>query len=204
MADPQTSPPDGEFPADNKPAKFVGEEGGDERSTPAKNLGAAVVIAVIAILAMFLALQLDSPDTVFTAPGLLPFVTGASLLVMAIYLGYLAIRDGGAENYAGRMRTAIAVYFGDTENRRGLLLMAIIVIYITLVGLIDFDLRLPTAIFTFQLSSYEVISVPAIALILWIFWRGPVWKCVVISLVTVEVLAWIFRYAFYILMPTGG
>lgn len=188
----------------DEPAAFHGEESADERSTPTKNLGAAIVIAAIAVYVMIEAVGFETPNTIYTAPGLLPFLTGATLLVMALYLGILGIRNGGAADVAGRVTRAMAAYFANIEDRRTLMLMAILLLYVLLIGWIDFTLRLPTPLFEFQISSFEVISVPLIAVVLWIFWRAPAWKCALVSLVLIEVLANTFRYAFYILMPTGS
>ena len=43
----------------------------------------------------------SSHTAVVAAPGLLPFVVGFSLLLMAVALGALAVRDGGARNLFG-------------------------------------------------------------------------------------------------------
>jgi hypothetical protein len=204
MADTDGQPVSSNGELDDEPAPFHGEESGDERSTPTKNLGAAIVIAAVAIYAMVEAVGFETPNTVYTAPGLLPFLTGATLLVMALYLGVLAVRHGGATDVAGRVARSVSAYFKNEEDRRTLMLMGIVLLYVLLVGWIDFTLRLPTPLFDFQISSFEVISVPLIAIVLWIFWRAPAWRCTLVSLVLIEALANTFRSAFYILMPTGG
>ena len=80
MTDDLKSPPEDEA------ASFIGEEESDERSTPGMNLGAAIVIGLLSILAMALSLRMPNPSTIYTAPGLLPFLTGLSLLIMAFAL----------------------------------------------------------------------------------------------------------------------
>lgn len=183
--------------------KFSGEEGGDERATPHKDLGAAVVIGAIAIFAMAMSLGLEVPTTAYTAPGLLPFLTGLSLLAMAVGLGAGAVRKGGAANYGAAMRLATDKYFAQRENRRTLLLMAVLFGYVLVVGHINFDLRIPTDVFVFQFSSWEAISIPVLAGILRYFWRGEYWKCGLLSAAMVFALAGVFRYAFHILLPAG-
>lgn len=183
--------------------KFTGEEGGSERATPHKDLGAAVVVGMIALAAMLLSLRLDVPTSVYTAPGLLPFLTGLSLLVMAIGLGAGAIRKGGTSHYSQAMRAGAKRYFGARENRRTLFLMLVLFGYVLAVGHVDFDLRMPTSFFVFQFSSWEAISIPVLAGILRHFWRGPWWGCGLLSIGMVFALAGIFRYAFHILLPAG-
>lgn len=190
--------------APDEPARFTGEEGGDERATPRKDLGAAVVIGAIAITAMALSLRLEVPTSIFTAPGLFPFLTGLSLLAMAVGLGVGAVRRGGTNDYLAASLVAARGYLMQRENRRTLLLMAVLIGYVLLAGLINFDLRYPTSFFVFQFSSWEAISIPVLAGVLWFFWRGAWWKCGLLSALMVFALAGIFRYAFHILLPAAG
>lgn len=183
--------------------RFTGEEGGDERATPHKDLGAAILIGVIAIFAMILSLRLEMPTSIYTAPGLLPFLTGLSLLAMAIGLGVGALRKGGGENYRDAMRNGAAIYLGARANRRTLILMVALCVYILIAGQISFDLRFPTSVFVFQFSSWEAISIPVLAGILRYFWHGAWWKCGLLSVLMIFMLAGIFRYAFHILLPAA-
>ena len=185
-------------------ARFTGEEGGGERTTPRKDLGAAVLIGVIAVAAMIFSLRLEVPTSIYTAPGLFPFLTGLSLLAMAIGLGASALRDGGAADFFPGSLAAAQNYLAQRQNRRTLLLMAVLIVYVLLAGQISFDLRYPTSFFVFQFSSWEAISIPVLAAVLWFFWRAPVWKCGLLSILMVFALAGIFRYAFHILLPAAG
>lgn len=190
--------------APEEKARFTGEEGGSERTTPRKDLGAAVVIGALALAAMALSLRLEVPTSIFTAPGLFPFLTGLSLLAMAIGLGASAIRSGGAVDFFPATRAAVRTFLLQRENRRTLLLMAVLVLYVFLAGQISFDLRYPTTFFVFQFSSWEAISIPILMVVLWFFWRGAWWKCGLLSVAMVFALAGIFRYAFHILLPAAG
>ncbi len=181
--------------------EFGGEENTAEQTSPAKDFGSSVVIALIAVAVSVMSMRLDVPGGAFTAPGLLPLVTSLSLLLMAVALGTKAVRAGGATGFVSAAVSAARRYLGDAEGRRALLLIGIVVAYVVLVGQISFNWRIPTPIFVFQISSYEVISIVVIATVLKLFWREPLWRCVLISLLTVEVLAAIFRYGFGIIMP---
>jgi len=189
-------------PADQ--SRFTGEEGGDERATPRKDFGAAVVIGAIAIAAMALSLRLEVPTSIYTAPGLFPFLTGLSLLAMAIGLGVGALRRGGASGYFPAVTSTVRTYLAQRESQRTLLLMAVLTVYVVLGGLISFDLRYPTSFFVFQFSSWEAISMPVLAAVLWFFWRGAWWKCGLFAILMVFALAAIFRYAFHILLPAAS
>lgn len=183
---------------------FTGEEGGDERSTPRKDLGAAVVIGALAIAAMVLSVRLEVPTSIYTAPGLFPFLTGLSLLAMAIGLGAGALRRGGAQNFFAATIAAARTYLARQDSQRTLLLMAVMTAYVLICGAVSFDLRLPTSFFVFQFSSWEAVSIPILVGVLRFFWRGPWWKCALYGALMVFALAAIFRYAFHILLPAAS
>ena len=181
-------------------AHFVGEEGGDERSTPAKDLVAAGAIALLAVVAMVLAVQLRSPGSLYSAPGLLPFLTGLSLMAMAAGLAAKAIRRGALADMA-RRRADSRPADDSGDGRRTLLLITMVVLYVLIVGQVSFDLRFPLGFATPRFSSYEAVSIPFLAIVLRVFWRAPSWKCLLIAAIVVIALASVFRYGFNILLP---
>lgn len=89
------------------------------------------------------------------------------------------------------------------EAHRTAQLMALVTAYVLLVGLVNFEFGVPLGFFTVRISSYELISVIMVAWILRLFWRAHPARCLVVALVSVEVLATIFRYGFGIPMPAG-
>lgn len=188
---------------EDEKAVFTGEENVGERSTPKKDLTAALFLAVLSFVAMYYAWQLKVPDSLFTAPGLLPFLTGLTLLVMAFGLGFKAARQGAALGFFEGNGAVVIDYFQDIENRRTLLLTAIIFVWVVIVGQITFDLRLPTPIHVFHFSSYEAISIPMLTLILRIFWRATWARCSLVSIIAIIALATAFRDGFKILLPEG-
>ncbi len=190
--------------APREKSAFTGEEGGDERSTPNKDLAASVVIAAISLLAMVLAAQWKVPDTISTAPGFLPFLTGLSLFTMAIGLAVRAIRLGGRLNSAASFFKGIRNFVADEENLRTLALFAIVFVYIILVINVGFDLRYQTGFFVFRFSSFELFSIITLTIILKFFWRATLLRCFLVATVWSVVLASIFRHGFHILLPGSG
>ena len=181
-----------------------GEEELEERSTPNKDLASAVIIAVVAVLVMVFSLRLDVPGSFYTAPGLLPFITGFTLLLMALTLGVRAIRAGAKIKPTGLLGGSAMMtrgFWSDEQNRRRPILTVLVITYVLLVAFINFDLRVPTPLFEFQISSYEVISVIMVTWLLRMFWKASLLRCFVTALITVEALAAVFRYGFGILMP---
>lgn len=188
-----------------KKSVFVGEEDVEERSTPGKDLAAAIVIGALSIFAMVLALLLDVPVSIWTAPGLLPFITGLTLLCMVLALGIQAAKRGGVQALReGGGNLLKPLSDKDNEDRRLLMLTGIVVTYILLVDFITFDLRFPTAIVTFYFSSFEFVSIPVLAGVLKMFWRAGWGRCLVIAAFVVIALASVFRYGFKIPLPGAG
>lgn len=183
---------------------FHGEEEVAEPVSARQNLIAAIVIGAIAILAMVLAVRLEVPGRLVAAPGLLPFLVGFSLLLMAVALGALAVRDGGAKNLFGGLSGA-GEWLRDEERRRTLLLFAIIVAYVVVVDQVPFEWRWRVGAFDLRFSGYELFSIASLTVILRIFWRRPlVPHCFGVAFVVVMALAAVFRYGFRTLLPGLG
>ena len=192
--------------AASRQARIGGGEGPD-RAAAGKDLGAALVIAIFAALTVVLSMRLDVPGSISTAPGLFPVIIGSTLCVMAAVLGWRAIRAGAALGAFGglprRWANAVRELGSTGESARTALLMAMVTAYVSLVGLINFEFSLPMGFFTVRVSSYEVISVIMVAWILRLFWRAHPARCLIVALVSVEILASIFRFGFGIPMPAG-
>ena len=182
---------------DTTPARFVGEEGEDTRSSPRKDLIASAVIGLVSITAMVLALRMPTQGSFYSAPGLLPFLVGLSLFAMSAGLAIKALRRGALRNADARP----AVSLSSGEVIAVPFLIGVVAIYIVALDLFTFDIDLPTPIFLFQFSSYELISAITLLVLLKIFWRAALWRCALVSVVWVAALASVFRYAFHILLP---
>ncbi|MBT3989895.1 MAG: hypothetical protein HON14_03785 [Rhodospirillaceae bacterium] len=184
---------------------FTGEEGGEERSSPRKDFIASIVVALLGIFAMILAVDLGKPESLYTAPGLLPFVTGASLILMAIGLFVKTKRRYGLEEMLkSDGLQAIINYLGYIESRRTLMLMVVIFVYVMVLGQMDMDLRFKTSFYTFRFSGFELVSIPVIFFILRFFWRSTILNCFLVSTGIVVFLAVVFRDGFQILLPGSG
>ena len=147
---------------------------------------------------------MPNPGTLFTAPGLLPFLTGLALLIMAAGLCIRSVATGGVKALFQGPGQVVRDYFADIENWRTLLLIGIIILYVLVTQQIAFDLRFPTKLFTFSFSSYELISIITLTLVLRIFWRATLLRCLLVSAFWIIALASVFRYGFHILLPGLG
>jgi hypothetical protein len=100
---------------------FAEEVCDEQRSSSGKDLTAAAAVAVFSLYVMFIAVRMPNPDTIFTHPGLLPFLTGLTLLLMAVGLAIRAVRREGARSLCQAPWRSVQNYFKDIENLRTLL-----------------------------------------------------------------------------------
>lgn len=203
--DRKTHPPVDE-PEDSAASQLLSEEGGDA-ATPGRDLAAASVVGVVAILAVVLGLLMPNPEkNIFTAPGFMPILTGLSLLAMAIGLGAGALKRGGGSELNLSPAELLGRYFADYENQWALILMGLVVVYVVLLDWVTFIITVPLVIGGFRLgfSSFEAVTIPMLAIGLRIFWPKSFLQCLIVSAISTLVLAAAFRYGFRIPLPGSG
>ena len=204
--DDRSAHPQSDEPEDTAASQLVSEEGGDAVS-PGRDLAAAGVVGVIALLAIILGLLMPNPESnIFTAPGFMPILTGLSLLAMAIGLGAGALKRGGGSELNLSPAELLGRYFADYENQWALILMGLVVVYIVLLDWVTFIITVPLVIGGFRLgfSSFEAVTIPMLAIALRIFWPKSFLQCLVVSAISTLVLAAAFRYGFRIPLPGSG
>lgn len=204
--DDRSAHPQSDEPEDAAASNLLSEEGGDA-ATPGRDLAAAGVVGVVAILAVILGLLMPNPEkNIFTAPGFMPILTGLSLLAMAIGLGAGALKRGGGSELNLSPAELLGRYFADYENQWALILMGLVVVYIVLLDWVTFIITVPLVIGGFRLgfSSFEAVTIPMLAIALRIFWPKSFLQCLVVSAISTLVLAAAFRYGFRIPLPGSG
>jgi hypothetical protein len=177
---------------------FAGEEDVDAASTPQKDLVSACVIAAVSLGAIALAWAMPDPGrTIFTHPGLLPIVVGAMLLAMVIGLAVRALR----EMLTPGAHSIVAAQASEDPSWRAWLLVGLVVLFVVALDVVTFRLRWSLGGIELKLSSFEVVAIPMTAVILRIFWRKSVVRCLVVAVIAVLLLTAAFRYGFKIPMP---
>ena len=185
---------------------FLSEESPGNAS-PGRDLAAAACVGVLAVFAILLALLMPNPgESFFTAPGFMPFLTGFSLLVMTIGLGAGALKRGAWKGARPAPGARVRRYFADYENQWAIILMGVVLLYALLIDWVTFEVAVPLGIAGWRVgfSSFEAVTIPALAVVLRIFWPKPFLRCLVVSLVSTMVLAAAFRYGFGIPLPGSG
>lgn len=182
-------------------SRLRGEEDTGAEATPLNDLISATIISVLAMSVMVMSVNLENPERLLTAPGLLPFLTGLALLLMAITLGLQALRGGAAQGFFSALVTGLRSIGTSAEHRRAALLGLLVAAYVVVVAQLSFELRVSTRRFEFLFTSFELVSIVVVAVILKLFWRASVLRCVIVAVLAVETLALSFRYGFNLIMP---
>ena len=137
--------------ADEK--RVISEDANAGLASPIMDLTAAVVIAVIAIVVAAESLRLPVPGgVVFTAPGLLPFLTAASLVVMAVLLGFSAVTRRRA------IPRALDRFEIPADAMRSLSLGGIVVLYVLALQVVPFEVSFDIGSLHFYIGAFGSIG----------------------------------------------
>ncbi len=180
--------------ADEK--RVISEDANAGLATPIMDLSAAVVIAVIAIVVAVESLRLPVPGgVVFTAPGLLPFLTAASLVVMAVLLGLSAVT---------RRRTtprALDRFDIPADAMRSLTLGGIVVLYVLALQVVPFEASFNVGSLHFYIGAFEPVSIVFVTGLLRLYWKAPLWACLAVTVAWIAFLSIVFRMLFQTPLP---
>lgn len=182
----------------NEQVKFEGEEPEAGYAAPGLDLIAAGVLIAISVVVMIASTTLPVPGGLRTAPGLLPFLTAASLGVMAILLGVSALhrRRAGVVSDPADARDGV-------EDRRVALLALTVTLYVGALQVLAFQVFFSIAGVPFVLSAFEPVTVLTLAAIIHVSWRGPLWITVLICVGWTLTLSLVFQKLFLIPLPGG-
>ncbi len=196
MTDNQTAQPhSSKYDLAEDEPRVLSEGPNADLANPVMDLVAAVVIAAIAIFVVIASLRLPVPAGVFTAPGLLPFLTAASLLVMALVLGYSAVV---------RRRTmprALDRFDIPEEFQRTLALGGIVILYVLGLQVVPVAVSFNIGPLHFLIGAFETVSLVIITGLLKLYWRAPLWACLAVTVGWIAFLSIVFRMLFQTPLP---
>lgn len=179
----------------DRQSTFGGEDPSAGYATPVMDLAAAVVLTAIGLWVMIEAVLLPMPGQLFTAPGLLPFLTGASIVIMALALARSAlVRRRATEPGAD-------IFELPDDFRRSLGLGAIIIIYVSALQLLPIEAAATILGARVVIGSFEAVSIVVLTTVLSLYWRQPLWACLGVALIWIAFLSGMFRVVFNIPLP---
>lgn len=175
--------------------RVISEDANAGMASPIMDLVAAIVVAAISIFIAIASLQLPVPGHIFTAPGLLPFLTSASLLVMALVLGYTAVVRRRA------MPHALDRFEVPEDYKRSLTLGGIVILYVLALQVVPIDFSFNIGSLHFVIGAFETVSVIVITGLLKLYWRAPLWACLCVTVGWIAFLSVVFRMLFQTPLP---
>ena len=176
--------------------KFEGEDPNAGFASPTLDLIAAAILIAIAVAMMVAAWRLPMPGGIHTAPGLLPFIVAASLLLMALGLGASAL--------ARRRAFSHMPAFADRDvstDLRSLALAIAVAIYIAALQTLAFQHNISVFGTNLRLTAFEPATIVTLTTIIHLSWRGPFWITASISIVWTLILSLVFQLVFRIPLP---
>ena len=176
--------------------KFEGEEPGSDYASPILDMIAAAILVAISVVTMVASVRLPMPGAIHTAPGLLPFIVAASLMVMALGLGASAF----ARHRAG-LRMSLLSGRDLGTDARSLVLAVAVAIYIAALQSLAFQQNFQLFGANLRLTAFEPCTIIALAAIMHMSWRGPIWITATVSVVWTVVLSLVFQIVFRIPLP---
>jgi len=182
----------------NEKVVFEGEDGNAGYASPALDLIATAFLLALSGLVIVASWRLPIPGGLATAPGLLPFLTAASLAIMAVLLGISAIvrhREGARLWDAGAR--------DSSQDGRTFILVAAVAVYIGGLHVLAFQYYFNIGTIPMVLSAFEPVTIIALASIIHLFWRGPLWITALISVGWTLTLSLVFQKMFNIPLPGG-
>jgi hypothetical protein len=162
---------------------------------PVLDLIAAASLVALSVWVMIEAARMEVPGALATAPGLLPFLSAASLAVMAIALGWLAWRRRAAGI------TVAGPPGHGAEVRRAAVLFAIVGCYLLALQVLSFDYALSVAGTRLVIGSFELVSIVVLTALLGMFWGRSLALCALVAAGWILALSGVFRYFFKLPLP---
>ena len=182
----------------DQPKIVLSEDPNAGHATPFMDLLAAGILAAIALWFLIESLRLPVPGGIVTAPGLLPFLTAATLVVMALLLG--------ADALARRRKGIAGLPVPDgldlpPDFRRSMALGVILIVYVAALEFASIEVAFELFGLRFIIGAFETVTVIVLAAILRIYWQAPLWTCVAVSVGWIAFLSIVFRMVFHQQLP---
>ncbi len=180
---------------------FEGEEAGAGFASPTLDLIAAGFLVLLTIIVMVASWSLPVPGDLLTAPGLLPFFTALSLLMMALVLAVTALKRKKTGHALTTDSSHADSASEDIPVTRTLMLAALVGIYILSLQFLAFQRDFLIGESYFSISAFEPVTIVALAAIIHIHWHGKLWITTLVSLCWTLALSVIFQKAFTLPLP---
>ena len=172
---------------------FRGEDESAGEASPALDLIAAGFLFTLGLFFAALSLTLPVPGRVVSAPGLLPFVTSASLAVMAFLLGVSAWRR---RDFAPGFATGIC-----SESARRIAAAGAVAVYLGALETLSLEGFVPVFGGQIPIGGFEPATIIFLTALLRLFWTDRLASVLTVSVGWTLCLSFAFRGLFGIPLP---
>lgn len=172
---------------------FRGEDESAGEGPPALDLAAAMFLFTLGLFFAILSLALPVPGSWLSAPGLLPFVTSASLALMAVLLGLSAWRRRGEAGESSGSE--------DGEAARRTQAAFAVAVYIAALQGLGIEGFLPVFGAQIPFGGFEPVTIVFLSVLLRLFWTERLAATVGVSVGWTLCLSLAFRGLFGIPLP---
>jgi Tripartite tricarboxylate transporter TctB family len=173
----------------------LSEEANAGFATPIMDMLAAAIVAATALAMAVESLLLPVPGGIMTAPGLLPFLTSASLLIMAVILGVNAL---GRRRATPRELDRVEL---PSDFKRSLALGGIVILYVSALQFVPVRTSFYIGSLHFVIGAFETVSVVVITGLLRFYWGARLWACLTVAVFWIAFLSVTFRMVFQTPLP---
>ncbi|WP_176847135.1 tripartite tricarboxylate transporter TctB family protein [Roseicitreum antarcticum] len=178
--------------------EFAGEEEGAGYAAPSVDLIAAILLIALSGWYVWEALGFRAPGGWRTGPGLVPAAAGISLMLMAVGLGFTAIRRWGQAQ--APVNPELDEDSISDPFRTGMLI-GVIFIYLLAMDAITFGLQGYLGGLYIVIGAFEIATVLCLSVLMKLYWNGPLWIIATVAVLWTAALSLIFRNVFLISLP---
>lgn len=173
--------------------EFRGEDESAGAASPALDLWAAVFLFVLGSMFAVMSLALPVPDKTLSAPGLLPFLTSASLCIMSVILGV------SARHRNARARAQVPIF--ALESQRRILAALVVAGYLVLLQHLGLEGFVPMFEWQVPMGGFEPATILLLTVLLRLFWTERLLPVIAVAVGWTFCLSLSFRGLFGIPLP---
>jgi hypothetical protein len=157
------------------------------KETPAADLITSLLLMGLSTVVGYFAWTWPRPEGISSAPGLFPFLISASLGLMALGLFINALRMKGYRQLAEVLgKSYLRKAWKEGNLKKAVLTLATALTYLVVI---------------LNLLPFEIGTFLYMAGALYLYWRGKIYKILIISAVMVTFYSLAFRVLFRLVLP---
>ena len=157
------------------------------KETPAADLVMSILLMALSAVICYIAWHWPRPDGISSAPGLFPFLIASTLFLMALALFISALRLKGYRQLIRTLgKTCLRKAWTEGNMKLAVLTLATILTYMVVI---------------LNILPFEIGTFLYMAGSLYLYWRGKIYKILIISAGMVAFYSLSFKVLFRLILP---